>query len=60
MIHENAVIAAGMGIMLLGLLVQIGLFDRIGPIRTQRDLRRLALILFATGFVTILTQSHPT
>lgn len=56
---STKIITAGMAIMLLGLLVQIGLFDRIGPIRTPKDMQRLALALFAIGILTILTQSKP-
>lgn len=57
---ENTVTTVGIVVMLAGMLVYFGIFDRIGPIETPRGMRRLAYALFAIGFVTILTQSTPT
>lgn len=56
----NPVIAAGIAIMVLGLIVYFGIFNRIGPVTTERDMRRLSFVFFAVGFITILTQSTPT
>lgn len=56
----NPVTVAGMAIMGLGLIVYFGIFDRLGPITTQKGMQRLSYVLFALGVVVMLTQSTPT
>jgi protein-S-isoprenylcysteine O-methyltransferase Ste14 len=56
---ENPITALSIVLLVLGLLVQVGVFNRIGTISTPEGLRRLGWTLLAAGLLVGLTQSEP-
>lgn len=55
----NPITALSVILLVLGLLVQVGAFNRVGTISTPRGLRRLGWALLAAGLLVGLTQSEP-
>lgn len=51
--------AISIGTMIFGLFVCIGLFNRLGPVETERGMRRLGYVLIAIGVLIGMTQSTP-
>lgn len=60
MSEDNPIVILGIVMMVLGMIVFFGIFNRIGPVETPLGMRRLSYALFAVGFVTIISQSTPT
>lgn len=57
---DNPVIVASLVVMLLGLAVLFGIFDRIGPVETPKGMTRLGWCIIAAGILLALTQSTRT
>lgn len=55
----NVILVASAALMALGAVVAFGVFDRIGPVTTQKGMNRLGIALVVIGVAVGLTQSEP-
>ncbi len=56
---NNPILILSAAMMALGAVVAFGVFDRIGPVTSQKGMSRLGIALVVLGVAVGLTQSEP-
>jgi len=57
---ENPIITLSIAMMIFGMLALVGVFNQLGPIRTQEGMKKLGWTMIVLGVLVALTQSEPT